>query len=93
VGKGRLPARRPIRHCHIASNMVQSLRRKAHRIAKDEGVTMEEARRRIAKPRAARPPGRPVEFAVARARSSGARAAFITGRNPQRDGGSPEALL
>jgi 3-oxoacyl-[acyl-carrier protein] reductase len=65
----------------------------AERIMKAEGVTMEEARRRIADSLPAKRLGRPEEFGDACAFLCSAQAGFITGQNLQLDGGSYEGLV
>jgi 3-oxoacyl-[acyl-carrier protein] reductase len=65
----------------------------AERMMKAEGISLEEARNRIAQSIAARRFGRPEEFGDACAFLCGAQAGFISGQNLQLDGGSYHGLL
>lgn len=65
----------------------------AERMMKQHGITMEEARRRIADTIAAKRFGRPEEFADACAYLCSAQAGFISGQNLQIDGGSYPGLI
>ena len=65
----------------------------AERMIKQQGITMEEARRRIAESIAAKRFGRPEEFADACAYLCSAQAGFISGQNLQLDGGSYHGLI
>mgnify|MGYP002382233162 CR=1 FL=1 len=65
----------------------------AERMMKTDGVTMEEARRRIAAIIAAKRFGRPEEFADACAYLCSAQAGFVSGQNLQLDGGSYPGLI
>lgn len=65
----------------------------AERMMKEQGITMEEARRQIAESISAKRLGRPEEFADACAFLCSAQAGFISGQNLQLDGGSYEGLV
>lgn len=65
----------------------------AERMMKEQGITMEEARRQIAESISAKRLGRPEEFADACAFLCSAQAGFISGQNLQLDGGSYEGLI
>jgi 3-oxoacyl-[acyl-carrier protein] reductase len=65
----------------------------AERMVKSDGITMEEARRRIASTIAARRMGQPHEFGDACAYLCSAQAGFISGQNLQLDGGSYAGLV
>lgn len=63
------------------------------RMMREQGITREEARRRIAASLAAKRLGRPEEFAAACAFLCSAQAGFISGQNLQIDGGSYPGLI
>lgn len=65
----------------------------AQRIAQQEGVSIEEARRRIADTLPARRLGDPAEFGAACAFLCSARSGFMTGQNLQLDGGAYAGLI
>ena len=65
----------------------------AERMMKTDGITYEEARRRIADTIAAKRFGRPEEFADACAFLCAAQSGFISGQNIQLDGGSYRGLI
>lgn len=65
----------------------------AERMVKQEGITMEQARGRIAESIAAKRFGLPEEFGDACAYLCSAQAGFISGQNLQLDGGSYKGLI
>ena len=65
----------------------------ARRMVEEQGITLEEARKRIAASIAAKRMGRPEEFADACAFLCSAQAGFISGQNLQLDGGSYPGLI
>jgi 3-oxoacyl-[acyl-carrier protein] reductase len=65
----------------------------AERLMAEQGISREEARRRIADTLPARRLGRPEEFGQACAFLCGANAGFITGQNLQLDGGAYAGLV
>jgi 3-oxoacyl-[acyl-carrier protein] reductase len=65
----------------------------AERMMRANGITMEEARQRIADTLPAKRFGRPEEFGYACAFLCGANAGFITGQNLQLDGGAYEGVV
>lgn len=65
----------------------------AERMMKDQGITMDEARRQIADSISAKRFGLPTEFADACAFLCSAQAGFISGQNLQLDGGSYDGLI
>lgn len=65
----------------------------ARRMMEAQGITMEQARARIAESIAARRMGTPEEFGAACAFLCAAQAGFISGQNLQLDGGSYEGLV
>ena len=68
-------------------------RQMAERMTQREGISLDEARRRIAQTIAARRMGRPEEFGDACAFLCSAQAGFISGQNLQLDGGSYPGLI
>lgn len=65
----------------------------AERMMKDKGITMKEARARIAESIAAKRFGQPKEFGDACAYLCSVQASFISGQNLQLDGGSYAGLI
>lgn len=65
----------------------------AQRLAQEQGISIEEARRRITDTLPAKRWGRPSEFGAACAFLCSAHAGFMTGQNLQLDGGSYEGLI
>jgi 3-oxoacyl-[acyl-carrier protein] reductase len=65
----------------------------AERMVREEGISFEEARQRIADTIAAKRFGRPEEFSAACAFLCSVNAGFISGQNLQLDGGSYEGLI
>jgi len=65
----------------------------AQRMVKEEGLTYEEARRKIASTIAAKRFGKPEEFGDACAFLCSEQAGFISGQNLQLDGGSYRGLI
>ncbi len=65
----------------------------AQRMVKDHGISLDEARERIANTLPARRMGRPDEFGAACAFLCAAQAGFITGQNLQLDGGAYAGLV
>lgn len=65
----------------------------AERMMQRDGISLDEARRRIAQTIAARRMGRPEEFGDACAYLCSAQAGFISGQNLQLDGGSYPGLI
>jgi 3-oxoacyl-[acyl-carrier protein] reductase len=65
----------------------------AERMVREQGITVEEARRQIAASIAAKRFGQPLEFGDACAFLCSAQAGFISGQNLQLDGGSYHGLI